>query len=158
MIAKTLYSEVLKPYTFPPPAKMTAYNRMIQINQPMFKSLEWDPSKLKILDGTLPPLVNIFTFMESTGPEIDTAYKGEETDLAIGVLYDEITEQAFYAIADRTGFDDNETMLVSFPHLPIPDYSKTHAYLTIVRPPSEGFIGNSTNTVHTLFKATKKST
>ena len=32
---------------------MTAYNRIIQINQPMFDDKEWSLTKLRIFDGPL---------------------------------------------------------------------------------------------------------
>jgi hypothetical protein len=41
-IVKAIYEGVLKPYTFPKPHKMTAYNKMIQVNKDMFDDKEWD--------------------------------------------------------------------------------------------------------------------
>jgi len=52
-VAKAIYLDILNPYTFPKPQKMTPYNRMIQINKPMFHEMEWDQSKLKIFEGPL---------------------------------------------------------------------------------------------------------
>jgi hypothetical protein len=52
-IAASIYEPVLKPYTFPKPRKMTAYNRMVQINKPLFHELTWDQTKLKIFEGPL---------------------------------------------------------------------------------------------------------
>jgi hypothetical protein len=52
-ITTAIYEPVLKPYTFPKPKRMTAYNRMVQINKDMFHDLAWNQTKLKIFEGPL---------------------------------------------------------------------------------------------------------
>jgi hypothetical protein len=52
-IAGLLNEEVLKPFTFPKPAKMTPPNRMVHINKPLFEDRAWEPAKLKIFEGGL---------------------------------------------------------------------------------------------------------
>ena len=46
-IGRAINADVLKPYTFPKPHKMTAYNRMIQINKDMFDDKAMGSSEIK---------------------------------------------------------------------------------------------------------------
>jgi hypothetical protein len=137
-IAKAIYEGILKPYTFPKPQRMTAYNKMIQINKGLFDDLEWDQAKLKIFDGNLfNPGISAAS-VENAGTS-SAAVKitfdgtsGEGTDKAIAVVYDEAADAALYAVAGRSAGEIN----VSIASLPHADVSRLHAYLVFAKPPA----------------------
>jgi hypothetical protein len=139
-IASAIYEDVLKPYTFPKPRKMTAYNRMIQVNSDLFDGKEWDQKKLKIFDG---PLFNpgiAGAVIEDAGTPT-AAVKitfdgtvGAGTDKAIAVIHDEIAEATLYAEADRSVGE----IVVPLAALPHADISQLHAYLVFARTPAHG--------------------
>jgi hypothetical protein len=120
---------VLKPYTFPKPVKMTPYNRMIQINKPMFDDKAWEPQKLKIFDG---PLYNPgILFAETEDDDGLSVYlewdneQGADTDIGIGIVHDEVSEMTFYAEEIRAG----AFLRVHLTLGDHPDLSKLHTYL-----------------------------
>jgi hypothetical protein len=138
--AKAIYEGVLKPYTFPVPQKMTAYNRMIQINKPMFDDKVWDPSKLKIFDG---PLYNpgiTSTVFSSTandqGCELSFKFSSgpDKTDLAIIFIYDEDSGSIGFSKETR----GSGVIGIDLPMITTFDKNKLHSYLVFVRPPVEG--------------------
>ena len=88
-IAKGIYDAILKPYTFPKPRRMTAYNRMIQANQAMFDGKEWDPEKLKIFEGPLHnPGITGVTVSGDTAVIAFDASGGDPNDKALGIVFD----------------------------------------------------------------------
>ncbi|MDR3020932.1 MAG: DUF6266 family protein [Treponema sp.] len=106
--AKSIYEKILKPYTFPKPRKMTAYNRMIQINQAMFNNKEWDPAGLKIFEG---PLENPgITTAALTGETVKVSFSatpGHEQDRAIALIYNSETGDVIHKSGPRAfGFID----------------------------------------------------
>ena len=134
-IAKSIYEAVLKPYTFPKPRRITAYNCMIQINKEMFESKEWDPSKLKIFEG---PLENPgITTAALTGNTVKVSFSstpGHEQDRAIALIYDEATGSVIHKSGPRAfGFID-----VSIAALGSPAIESLHAYLVFVFEPLPG--------------------
>jgi hypothetical protein len=139
-IGQAINEGVLKPYSFPPPVKMTAYNRMIQINKDLFDDLAWDQTKFKILDGALFNPGIVAAVIEGSGtPTVAVkitfaSAAGDGTDKAIAVIHDEKTETTLYAIADRS---DGE---ISVPIATVDqaDLSLLHAYLAFSRPPAHG--------------------
>jgi hypothetical protein len=139
-IAKAVYENVLKPYTFPKPRRQTAYNRMIQINKPMFESKAFDPAKLKIFDGPLDNPGITSAVLENAGtPNEDLLVSfdittGEKTDKAIMVVYNEATGTALYSEGKR---DDGEIEVKLKPISPV-DPAKLHAYLVFSQPPADG--------------------
>lgn len=143
-IAKAIYEPVLKPYTFPKPQKMTAYNKMIQINKELFTHLEWAPLKLKIFDG---PLYNPgISSAKIEGIGIDMSVRvewnhehGESTDTAICVVHDEVSEKTFYAITTRAL--GTAAVLLDLPGQE--DLPGLHAYLVFSKPPVHGDIENA---------------
>jgi hypothetical protein len=139
-IGKALNEGVLKPYTFPKPQKMTAYNRMVQINHAMFGDPAWDQAKLKLFDG---PLFNpgvTSAVVEGNGtPAVAVkvtfdATVGDGTDKAIAVIHDETTEATRYAIADRSTGE----VVVPIATFDQADLSQLHAYLAFSKPPTHG--------------------
>jgi hypothetical protein len=139
-IAKSLYEKVLKPFTFPKPKRQTAYNRMIQINKPMFEGKVFDPVMLKIFEGPLnnPGITSAVLENAGTANEdillsypIDT---GEKTDNAVMVIYDETTGTTLFTEGKR---DDGEIEVKLKPISPV-DPAKLHAYLVFSQPPTEG--------------------
>jgi hypothetical protein len=139
-IAKAINAGVLKPYTFPIPQKMTAYNRLVQINKPLFDNRDWDQTKLKIFDG---PLFNpgiTAAAIENAGTAAAAVKvtfagaSGDGTDKAIAVIHDEATETTLYAIADRSAGE----ISVPIATLDQTDLSKLHAYLVFSKPPAHG--------------------
>jgi hypothetical protein len=139
-IGKAINEGVLKPYTFPKPVKMTAYNRMIQVNKDLFDDLLWDQAKLKIFDG---PLFNpgiTVAAIEGHGTSAVAvkvtfaAIPGDGTDKAIAVIHDEVTETTLYAIADRSSGEVD----VPIATMDQADLSLLHAYLVFSRPPARG--------------------
>ncbi|MDR1326562.1 MAG: hypothetical protein LBK00_11050 [Treponema sp.] len=78
-IAKAIYESALKPYTFSKPQKLTAYNRMIQINKTMFNELLFNPwiTSATIKGHGTPAVAVKVTF---------AAILGDRTDKAIAVL------------------------------------------------------------------------
>jgi hypothetical protein len=136
-IAKALNQDVLKPYTFPKPHKMSPYNYMMHVNKSLFAAKTWDPKKLIIFDGPLfNPGMVIAETEEDDGLcvyiEWDTEY-GKADDRAIGIVHDEVSELTFYAEELREG---------AFLRVPLllggqPDVSFLHAYLAFVKVPPQ---------------------
>jgi hypothetical protein len=137
-IAKAIYAEVLKPYTFPKPQKLTAYNRMIQINKEMFDDREWDQMKLKIFDGPLHnPGIASAAVTAGADSKATVAWSpavGEGTDVALVVIHDETTEKTLAGKGTRqTGTLEVDTAI-----LDQADLTKVHAYLVFAQPPAHG--------------------
>jgi hypothetical protein len=139
-IAKAIYEPVLKPYTFPKPHKLTAYNRMIHVNKGLFDDLLWDQSKLKIFDGPLfnPGITAAAVEVRGTSAAAVkvtfAALPGEGTDKAIAVIHDEAAESTLYAIADRSA-GEVDVSIAAFDQA---DLSRLHAYLVFAQPPASG--------------------
>ena len=139
-IAKGLYRGVLLPYTFPKPQKMTAYNRMIQINQPMFYSKDWDLSKLKIFEGPLfnPGIEN--AIIENPGTANESLFfqwnnsPEHSNDIAIPIVYDAASASVLFTVCIRSTTEVNVPTGVLRPV----DPTKIHAYLVFAKPPAEG--------------------
>jgi hypothetical protein len=153
-IAKLIYNDILKPYTFPKPQKYTAFNHMVKINRPMFVDKVFDYSKLKIFEGPLPgakflenklEISNLGKVSESVLVVFIPDGDEENDDIVIPVLYDESTGRAFYSFSNkRTDFVNIKTQLGT----PI-DIKKIHLYLVCARPPNEntgepGLVSNTT--------------
>ena len=143
-IAKGIYESVLKPYTFPRPKRITAYNRMIQINKAMFESKEWKPESLKIFEGELyNPGIDSIT--KSAGKvNITFSATGEQSDMAIAVIFDGATGGVYSGSLYRG--DSNVEVT-------IPADVRTadlHAYLVFVREPVIGTDekGQTSNTAY----------
>jgi len=139
-VAKLIYRNVLKPYTFPKPRRQSAYNRMIQINKPMFEGKEWKPERLKIFEGPLGNPGIISAVLENPGTpnedvllSFDTA-SGEGTDRAVMVVYDETTGTALSA--EGTRFDGE--LEIKLKTISPVNPAKLHAYLVFSQPPLEG--------------------
>ena len=133
-VAKAIYEAVLKPYTFPKPRKMTAYNRMIQANRPMFEAKEWNPAALKIFDG---PLANGGIDSVSLAVnDVDFTFitDGGDDDTAIAVVYAEDAGAAFFAEGKRI----DGTIRVSIAALDTGMRDNLHAYLVFAREPVPG--------------------
>jgi hypothetical protein len=134
-IAKAIYEGVLKPFTFPRPHRITAYNRMVQINKGLFDDLAWDPAKLKVFDG---PLFNPgIASAGISGADVSVAFDaatGEGTDTAIAVIYDELTKNTFYGIGTRADAE----VSVSITGLDPAALDSLHAYLVFAREPAAG--------------------
>jgi hypothetical protein len=153
-IGKAINADVLKPYTFPKPHKMTAYNRMIQINKDLFDDKAWDQTKLKIFDG---PLFNP-GIMDATIEGQGTAAvavrvtfantAGAGTDKAIAVIHDEKTESTLSAIADRSA-GQIDVPIATFDQS---DLSALHAYLVFSSPPAQGTGGTGEVSATAYFK------
>jgi hypothetical protein len=140
MVAKAIYEGVLKPYTFPHPKKITAYNRMIQINQAMFAEKEFDYSKLKIFEGSLhnPGLTNVA--IENPGGQNESIFfqwsefQADPNDIAIPIVFDTATSTALFSISKRSVSEIN---IPTGSLRPI-DPASLHAYLVFAKPPTEG--------------------
>ena len=139
-IAKGLYQGVLLPYTFPKPQKMTAYNRMIQVNQPMFDSKDWNLSKLKIFEGPLfnPGIENVV--IENPGTLNESVFFqwadkfGDPNDIAIPIVYDAASQSVLFTVCKRSTIEVDIPTGVLRPVAP----TRIHAYLVFARPPAEG--------------------
>ena len=142
LIAKAIYASVLEPYTFPKPQKMTAFNKMMQVNKKMFNDKVWDQTKLKIFDG---PLYNpgIETaHIQDDGPDgiavMITFYPdgGAASDIPIGIVHDEVSERTFVQV------ENSRTAATVGVQLFLPagqtDLTKLHAYLVFSQPPAAG--------------------
>ena len=140
MAWKGLYQGVLLPYTFPRPQKMTAYNRIIQINQPMFDDKEWSLAKLRIFDGPLynPGIEN--AVLENPGTANEKVFvqwsdlKGDPNDIAIPIVYDEASASTLFTVSKRSAA---EVDIPTGGFRPI-DPAKIHVYLVFAKPPIEG--------------------
>jgi hypothetical protein len=132
-IASKLSMGVLKPYTFPQPARCTAYGHMLHLNRLMFTNKEWNPENLKILEG---PLENTgITSAVLTGKTMKVSFdaaKGKGYDTAIAVVYDEVSRGVFHA----TGLRSDGFVNVSFYQKLSQDKASLHAYLAFARAPS----------------------
>jgi hypothetical protein len=136
-IAKAIYQGVLKPFTFPRPVKLTAYNRMIQANKELFESLEWDQTKLRIFDGPLfnPGIASASVSGSGASAVVNVSFdasQGAGTDKAIAVIHDEATESTLYTVGTRT----DATLAVSLAGIDQTDLTKLHAYLVFAKEPA----------------------
>ena len=158
LIAKAVYEPVLKPYTFPKPQKMTAFNKMMKINKGMFGDKEWDQTALKIFEGSLynPGITSAETDTQSGVSVIITftGAGGAAADIPIGVVHDEVSEQTFCTVGDK-----RETGSVTIPLL-LPagqtDLTKLHAYLVFSQPPTAG-TGEAGQVSNTAYSAVTTS-
>ena len=136
-LATAIYQAVLKPYTFPRPQKMSAHNRMVQINKAMFAEREWHPANLKIFEGPLgnPGIKSAVISDVSAKATVtwETAI-GEGTDIALVILYDETTETALTAQGTR----QDGTLEIDTSTLDQTALTKVHAYLVFAQPPAHG--------------------
>jgi hypothetical protein len=139
-IASQINADVLKPYTFPKPQKMTAANRMMHINRAIFEDKAWEPAKLNIFEGSLyNPGITAAVIENSGTPtaQVKITFSngvGTATDKAIAVIYDEVSGKALTAEGDRqTG-----QLAVSIAVIAPADLSKLHAYLVFSQPPAPG--------------------
>jgi hypothetical protein len=153
-IGKAINKGVLKPYTFPEPVKMTAYNKMIQINKDLFDDLAWDQTKLKIFDG---PLFNpgITIAMVEDAGSANVAVRvtfagavGEGTDIAFAIIHDEVTETTLHGQATRADAQI-DVPIATFDQT---DLTKLHAYLVFAKPPTHG-TGETGEVSSTAYKA-----
>jgi hypothetical protein len=148
-IAKAIYQGVLKPYTFPKPQKLTAYNRMIQINKAMFDDLNWDQTKLKIFDGPLfNPGITGATVEDAGSANVAVRVRfagavGEGTDIAFAIIHDEVTETTLYGQATRMDAQI-DVPIATFDQT---NLTKIHAYLVFAKPPAQPGGGNYVNGV-----------
>ena len=139
-IAALINEEVLKPFTFPKPQKMTPANRMVHINRELFEDRAWDPAKLKIFDGGLYNPGITAAAVENGGTTAAnvkitfTGTIGEATDKAVAVVYDEASGKALAGEAERQAGEVD----VSIAIIDQADLSKLHAYLAFSRPPATG--------------------
>jgi hypothetical protein len=139
-IGKAINAGVLKPYTFPKPVKMTAYNKMIQINKDLFDDLAWDQTKLKIFDGPLfNPGITGATVEDAGSANVTVRVTfagavGDGTDIAIAVIHDETTETTLYGQATRADAQI-DVPIATFDQT---DLTKLHAYLVFAKPPAHG--------------------
>jgi hypothetical protein len=162
-IASSIYKGVLEPYTYPVPRKMTKYNRMMHINKELYDDKVWDPAKLQILAGTLKPeSILLYDYTASTRRleiqwvsviEVGTETQSSPDDVAIVVVYYEVTDKTVYKIAKRS------SGLMVLDTKPLADGSidttKLHAYLTFAQPPGEGSHGQNSNTTHAQGEETR---
>jgi hypothetical protein len=139
-IAKALYANVLKPYTFPKPKRQTAFNRMIAVNQAMFDDKAWNPEKLTIFDGPLyNPGISSCSIDYPGQPTEQVGIEwpmvpGDQDDIAIGVLYDEVSGKTLYAQDTR----NKGVMIIKTETIAPIDKTKAHVYLVFSKPPTEG--------------------
>jgi hypothetical protein len=137
-IGKQINQEVLHPYTFPKPQKMSAYNYLFKVNTELFSHKTWEPGKFKIFEG---PLYNpgiISAAIENAGTPTAsvkvtfTGTMGNGTDKAIAVIYDEASEKALAAVGDR----QDGQITVPIGSIDPADMGKLHAYLVFSTPPA----------------------
>jgi len=163
-VASGIYHQVLKPYTFPTPQKMTAYNYMIHVNKPMITRKEWDPADLKIFNGpyrTLPITAVLVSNKGLPNEEISI-----DTDLVeypdpkktphalIGVIYDAKKGVVLHGIySDENSntpglFEGVEIKTADFNYTV--DFEDLHAYLVFVQLPVQeiGRIGMVSGTAY----------
>jgi hypothetical protein len=137
LIAKAIYYPVLKPYTRPRPQKMTAFNKMVQINKPMFDDREWDASLLKIFEGALYNPGISGAALSADRRELTVTWDGSQgtaDNAAIAVVHSEETEKTLCTIAARGagttgGWDITELGGITDP-------GKVHVYLVFSEPPA----------------------
>jgi len=134
-IAKTIYKNVLKPYTFPAPRKQTAFNQMIAANQAMFDAKAWEPEKLVIFEGPLhnPGIASAAISGNNAAISFATT-GGEATDKAIAVLLDAEGSIVKYAEAARSA----GTVSLPIADIDPANRGNLHAYLAFIRLPVLG--------------------
>jgi len=139
-IAKGIYENVLKPFTFPKPRRQTAYNRMIQINKAMFETKTWEPEKLQIFEGPLDnPGISSCSLDYPGQPNEQVGIEwpiipGDPADLAIAVIYDEVSGKTLVGKDTR----DKGVLVIESGALSPIDKSKANVYLVFVKLPTEG--------------------
>jgi hypothetical protein len=131
-IASMLSRTVLKPYTLPKPEKCSAYVFMIGRNKLMFSNNEWNPADLKIFEGPLenPGINSAVLTGDIVTVTFDTA-GGKDNDVAIAVVYDEITGGVYKTIGTRSSGE----ITVFLMHKAKQDAANFHAYLVFSRVP-----------------------
>jgi hypothetical protein len=161
-VARGIYHQALKPYTFPRPKGMTAYNYMLHINRDMIKDREWVPSRLKIFDG---PLYNRGFFgtgdfksrIITKGPEGgkylshistcplpdlgDDSVNGKMDDIRIIVAYDDRYKIALCDVGRRDGLDtcqiDAGPLRQLYADVSTIDINSFHTYIMYAQPPAD---------------------
>jgi hypothetical protein len=137
-IAKAIYAKVLKPFTFPTPRKLTAYNQMLKVNRPMFEKGSFDPMELRIFNG---PLENSgLASALRNGSSVEFTYGKTtldgmgENDVAVCVIADESGDNVRCATGLR-GAGACSVSLASVPNAGSVDFT---AYLAFSRAPKKG--------------------
>ncbi|MDR0707038.1 MAG: DUF6266 family protein [Treponema sp.] len=141
-IAKSIYHPVLKPYTFPKPHKMTALNKMVQINKEMFDDKEWDASLLKIFEGALTNPGISGAVLSSDKRMLAVTWdgsRGTASDAAIAVVHSEEAEKTLCVITTRDAGTTGDWDITELGG--ITDPSRAHAYLVFSQPPAPGTAG-----------------
>ncbi|MDR3343958.1 MAG: DUF6266 family protein [Treponema sp.] len=139
LIAKSIYYPVLKPYTFPKPQKMTAFNKMVQTNKPMFDGREWDASLLKIFEGALYSPGISGAALSADRRELAVTWDGSQgtaDNAAIAVVHSEETGKTLCAVTTRDAGTTGDWDITELGG--ITDPGKVHAYLVFSRPPAQG--------------------
>jgi hypothetical protein len=152
-IASAINPTVLKPYTFPRPRRMTAVNRMAQINQPMFADKQWDAAKLKIFEGSLLNPGVTSAEVSADGLTVTATWDGAQgsaEDAAIAVLHDETSERSVALVTKRNAGTTGAWDIAEIGG--IADPAKAHIYLVFSQPPAPG-TGGSGEVSNTAYHA-----
>jgi len=165
-IAKLVNIPVLKPYTYPRPKGMSAYNRMVHINKPLIDGKVWDFAKLKFFEGSLlPPIVGDPVFWGASEPgwnvgvTFDDNMGSNSKDVTIVfVVIDNISGAVLFT-TDRNTFDYISINVGHGPGDGKPvDVNNLHGYLAVIKPPKAGTTeqGAVSNSVYISFKKTRE--
>jgi hypothetical protein len=131
-IAKMLFYEILKPYTFPVPEKCSAYHHVLHLNRLMFINKEWDPERVKLFEGPLenPGVLSAVLTGLFVTVSFDAA-EGKGNDAAIAVVYEEAWPDVFYAVGKRS----DGAVVVPVSKMAAQNTDSLHVYLAFSRPP-----------------------
>jgi hypothetical protein len=140
-IGKSLHAPLLKPYTFPKPQKLTAYNVFLHINKGMFEGHyltdSFDPKMMKIFDGPLYNPTPSHIKYEPATKELEVQWtdrivgpaKGTDIALVVAIqneqvlAYDLTSREAKSSVIDLSGEDITPDTL--------------YVYLVFIQPPGK---------------------
>jgi hypothetical protein len=153
-IAETINCGILRPYTFPRPRGLSAYDHMTEINGPALNAPQWNPAALKIFDGSLynPGIKTAQIILTRKRAAVYITFDpqgGEPSDIACLVVNDEAARMTYFTTETRKkGGIDIAIAPKGYP----PDFSRVYAYLCFAQKPDGSEPGSQGQNSPTAFK------
>jgi hypothetical protein len=145
----------LELYVRPKPHKISVYNNLIQMNKPMFSKQgdKWAPLELVIMAGELTTTLITTAVFDSTALTTTVTWdgaKGDQTDKALVVVYDDESKHTVYLVETMRSAGTVTIDTSSFAN--VSTYNEIYVYLAFYNISDDGS-GQNSNTI--ALKATK---
>jgi hypothetical protein len=153
-LAHLVYRDVLDPYMYPIPHKSTKYNEMMRINKDMYDDKLYDPSKIKIMQGSLMlSTIDVIEYVaDSEGGYLDVQWdpagEGErQDDICAVIFYSVEADKVWVQIAKRKTLE----VQIEIPPEVAQITPRIHCYIVFSRPPSApGDLGEVSDTAYAV--------